>query len=163
MSQSLAELGEIAKAMPRVGALTSKFKPYQSAFARGTKGKKMSVSANPASTITAGQVRANRAGQFANKYRTPLIAVGAGGAAGAGAGFAASRVDKAFAKPLNLKTHFLDGSKKMTRQSRKQAARKAPALAAANPNTAANPFGRMNMDMGMKPVPNPFTGGSKLM
>lgn len=65
-------------------------------------------------------------------------------------------------KPKNLKTHFLDGTKKYTRSSRKAAARKAPGLAAMNPNTAANPFSRMKMNMGMKPIKNPFNGSTGL-
>lgn len=71
-------------------------------------------------------------------------------------------LSKAFGKPVNLKTNFLDGSKKFTSRSRKAAAKKAPRLAAMNPNTAANPFSRMNMDMGMKPIKNPFNGSTEL-
>jgi len=179
MSQSLAEMGEIAKAFPALGSVArqaaTRMRPVQSSFMRGVKGRKMTAPKDPRSaraTIipTKTQFRANQAGLFVNRNRGLLTAAGAGGAAGAAAGFGASHVNKAaklpfgtaMSKPRNLNTHTLGGKKRFTRRSRTEAARRAPGLAAANPNTAANPFSRMNMDMGMKPVVNPFTGKNVL-
>jgi hypothetical protein len=97
---SLVELSEVAKAFPALGALGSRaassVKPMQGAFMRGVKGRKVTRARNPraagaTSVPTAGQLRANQAGLFVNRYRTPLTAVGAGGAAGAGAGYLAGR------------------------------------------------------------------------
>jgi hypothetical protein len=39
------------------------------------------------------QMRANRAGMFINRNRTPLTAIAAGGAAGGAAGYMAGRKD----------------------------------------------------------------------
>jgi hypothetical protein len=179
MSQSLAEMGEVAKAFPAIGMVArqaaTRIRPVQSSFMRGVKGRKLTPAKNPRSAAATRpfspmQMRANRAGMFVNRNRGLLTAAGAGGAAGAAAGFGASQVNKAaklpfgtgMSKPRNLNTHTLGGKKRFTRKSRAEAASRAPGLAAANPNTAANPFSRMNMDMGMKPVANPFTGKNVL-
>lgn len=78
----------VEKALPTLGS----FKPLGEAFMRGTKGRKMGAPKKPTGAIpSVGQMRANQAGLFVNRYRTPLTAVGAGGAAGAGAGYMAGR------------------------------------------------------------------------
>jgi hypothetical protein len=102
MSQSLAEMGEVAKAFPAIGMVArqaaTRIRPVQSSFLRGVKGRKMTAPKNPRSaraTIipTKTQFRANQAGMFVNRYRTPLTAVAAGGAAGGAAGYMAGRKD----------------------------------------------------------------------
>jgi len=95
-------LVELSKAFPSIGALKpmqsalkpmqSALKPMQSAFERGAKGRKMGAPRKPTGVFpTPNQIRANKAGLLVNQYRTPLAAMAAGGAAGAGAGYLAGR------------------------------------------------------------------------
>jgi hypothetical protein len=104
MDQSLAQMGEVAKAFPALGLMAgraaTRIKPVQSSFLRGVKGRKLNPAKNPRSAsamrpITPMQMRANQAGMFVNRNRNVLTAAGVGAAAGGLTGYGTSRVDKA--------------------------------------------------------------------